>query len=97
MLSQLYPMEKISHSNCTRPKCSKNPSCVEDVWFAITENELVLKYQDASDVLDTAFNESIDYLLKDTSNGAEYCFSNKETEELVPAHELRVGDKVEVY
>ena len=72
-------------------------SAVEDVRFAITNNELALNYQEASDIMDTALDESIDSLNKDTLEKIDDCVSITETNELVPTHELRVGDKIEVY
>ena len=72
-------------------------AAVEDVRFAITNNEFSLKYQEASDIMDTALDKSIDSLNKDNSEQTDDCVSITETDELGLTHELRVGDKIEVY
>ena len=43
-------------------------AAVEDVRFAITDNELAWKYQEANDIVDTALDESIDSFYKHASN-----------------------------
>ena len=72
-------------------------AAVEDVRFAITDNKIALKYEEASNVLDTALNETLNSINKDTSNEPNDNVSITETEELVPNHERQVGDKIEVY
>ena len=89
--------QTIRHNNCNRPKWSYYQGRRRRCLLCITDNELALKYQEASDVLDTALNESIDSLNKDASIEPDGCFSIAEIEELGPTHELRVGDKIEVY
>ena len=46
----------------------KVTAAVEDIRFAITDNELALKYQEANNIMDTTLNESIDSITMDSVN-----------------------------
>ena len=59
-------------------------SAVEAVRFAITDNELALKYQEANSVMDMALNESIDSLGEVTGNESEDSYTE-------PARDLRLA------
>ena len=63
---------------------------MEDVRFAIIDNELPLKTQKSNDVKDRSLN-------KDTVNVADVCISIIGIEDLVPTRELRIGEKIQVY
>ena len=61
----------------------KLTAAVEDIRFAITDNELALKYQEANDIMATALNESIDSITM-TVNDTDDSVSSTEPDELGP-------------
>ena len=63
-------------------------AAIEDFRFAISDSELALEYQRASDVTDRALNESIDSLNKDTSNEPIVCVSITENLVLITSSKL---------
>ena len=74
----------------------KITAAIEVIRFAITDNELALKYQEANDFMDTALNESIDSIAMAVNDTCD-TVSSTEPDELGPTRELKIGDKIEVY
>ena len=68
-----------------------------DVRFAITDNELAIKYQEANDLLDSALEISIDSLSEESNNETAHNDSSSQPEELSTTHNLSTGDKIGVH
>ena len=70
---------------------------VEDICFAISDNELAEKYQEATDSLEIALDQSIDSL----PEPIEVCLSSESSsdDEIGPKNprKLIIGDKIEVF
>lgn len=72
-------------------------SAVEDLRFAISDDELVIKYQQAIDELDIAFDDSVDGILDQDVDLDLDEAELAENGEIVPTHSIEVGERFEVY
>ena len=69
---------------------------VEDVRFAVKDNESAIKYQEANDQLNSALDTSIDSIFEESGNEDDDDTNIIEPEELGTTHNLCVGEKIEV-
>ena len=83
--------------NVPGQNCRTIKAAIDNVQFAMTDNQFASKNQETRDTLDTSFDESIDSLDKDARNEPEDCGSMTETGEICSTHDLRVGNKIEIY
>ena len=73
-------------------------AAVEDVRFAISDDELAVKYQEAIDAVDIALDDSVDVIADDTNAQSSLTEpENSDDGEIGPTHAEKVGDRVEVY
>ena len=75
----------------------KIKAAVEDVRFAISDDELAVKYQEAIDVLDSCLSDSVDDLPEQEMVLDLTEAEPGDNEEIGPTHNIEVGDRVEVY
>ena len=88
---------KIGHRNRSRSNGRKINAAVEDVRFAITNDELAIKYKEANDQLNSVLDTSIYSIPAGSGNEDDDDTTNTEPEELGTTRDLCVGDEIEVY